>query len=120
MAAGNVAHLERLHGRGHFAVAQDEAVGGVVGEAMAAGLRLQQQRERRIAADVDPLDRVHLHGDVQAHGSMRAPGDLVVNVYAILPAVAMARDGIQRLVSKALAMCRGILPGATNMTSKLM
>jgi hypothetical protein len=51
---------------------------------------------------------------------MRAPGDLVVNVYAILPAVAMARDGIQRLVSKALAMCRGILPGATNMTSKLM
>ena len=51
---------------------------------------------------------------------MRAPGDLVVNVYAILPAVAMARDGIQRLVSKALAMCRSILPGATNMTSKLM
>ena len=30
------------------------------------------------------------------------------------------RAGIQRLVSKALAMCRGILPGATNMTSKLM
>ena len=51
---------------------------------------------------------------------MRAPGDLVVKVYAILPAVAMARDDIQRLVSKALAMCRGILPGATNMTSKLM
>jgi len=32
-----------------------------------AGLRFQQQRERRIAADIDPLDRVHLYGDVQAH-----------------------------------------------------
>jgi hypothetical protein len=34
---------------------------------MAAPLRLEQQRERGIAADVDPLDRVHLHSDVQAH-----------------------------------------------------
>ena len=35
---------------------------------MVARLRFQQQRERRVAADIDPLDRIHLHGDVQAHG----------------------------------------------------
>ncbi len=34
---------------------------------MAARLRLQQEREGRVPADVDPLDRVHLHGDVQRH-----------------------------------------------------
>jgi hypothetical protein len=31
-------------------------------------LRLQEQREGRITADVDPFDRIHLDGDVQAHG----------------------------------------------------
>jgi hypothetical protein len=30
-------------------------------------LRFEQQREGRIAADVDPVDRVHLNGDVQTH-----------------------------------------------------
>jgi hypothetical protein len=34
---------------------------------VAAGLRLKQQRKGRIAADVDPLDRVHLHRDGQCH-----------------------------------------------------
>ena len=34
---------------------------------MAALLGLQQQSKGRIAADIDPLDRVHLHGDIQAH-----------------------------------------------------
>jgi hypothetical protein len=38
---------------------------------MRAALRLQQQRESRIAADIDPLDRVHLYGDVQAHEAIR-------------------------------------------------
>jgi hypothetical protein len=30
-----------------------------------ARLRFQEQGEGRIAADVDPRDRVHLHGDVE-------------------------------------------------------
>ena len=68
MVAGDVAHRERPHRGRHFAAAQDEPVGRVIGEGIGAALRLQQQRERRIAADVDPLDRVHLDGDVQAHG----------------------------------------------------
>src|ERR1700732_1675298 len=29
--------------------------------------RLEQEREGRIARDVDPVDRVHLDGDVQGH-----------------------------------------------------
>ena len=39
---------------------------------MRAALRLQQQRECRIAADIDPLDRVHLYCHVQAHGVFAA------------------------------------------------
>ena len=66
MVAVRVAHLERLHRREHPAVQQREPVGRVIGDRMAALLRFQQQREGGIAADVDPLDRVHLHGDVQA------------------------------------------------------
>ncbi len=41
---------------------------------MGAALRFQEQREGQIAAVVDPLDRVHLYGDVQAHGVFRAKG----------------------------------------------
>ena len=47
---------------------QREFVGRVIGQPMAALLRLQQQREGGIAADVDARDRVHLDGDVQFHG----------------------------------------------------
>jgi hypothetical protein len=39
----------------------------VIAEPMPARLRLQQHREGGIAADIDPLDRVHLHGDIQRH-----------------------------------------------------
>ncbi len=38
---------------------------------MAARLRLQQQRKGRIAADIDPLDRVHLYRDIQGHEFLR-------------------------------------------------
>ena len=38
---------------------------------MAALLRLQQQREGRIAANVDPFDRVHLDGYIEFHGMFR-------------------------------------------------
>ena len=67
VVADLVADLQRLHRREHPRVPQRQPVGRVVGDRMAALLRLQQQREGRIAADVDPLDRVHLHGDFQAH-----------------------------------------------------
>ena len=70
MVARDIAHLERPHRGRHFAVAQRQPVGRVIGQRVAARLRFQQQREGRIAADIDPLDRVHLHGDVQAHGTV--------------------------------------------------
>ena len=68
MVAGDIAHHQRPHRGRHFAVAQAQPVGRVIGQRVGARLRFQQQRERRIAADIDPLDRIHLHGDVQAHG----------------------------------------------------
>ena len=70
VVAHDVAHRERLHGREHDAVALRHPVRRVVGERVPARLRLQQQREGGIAADVDPLDRVHLHGDAQTHGCL--------------------------------------------------
>ena len=48
-----------------LAVEQRQPVGRVIGELVAALLRLQQQREGGIALDVDPLDRIHLHRDVE-------------------------------------------------------
>jgi hypothetical protein len=43
---------------------------------------------------------------------------LEAKVYAILAATATMLGVIQRVASKALAMCRGIRPGATRITSK--
>ena len=47
---------------------QRQSVGRVIEQCVAARLRLEQQSEGRIAGDVDPLDRIHLHGDGQRHG----------------------------------------------------
>ena len=68
MVAGLVAHIERLHGREYPVAALGELVGGVIGQLVAAGLGFQHQCEGGIAADIDPLDRVHLDGDIQGHG----------------------------------------------------
>ena len=67
MIADLVAHGQRLHAREHAAPHLRQPVRRVVGQRVPARLRLQQQRKGRIAADVDPLDRVHLHGDIQQH-----------------------------------------------------
>ena len=67
MVADRVAHGERRHRGDHLAAAQRQPVRRVVGDGVAPPLRLQQQRKGGIAADVDPLDRVHLHGDLEAH-----------------------------------------------------
>ena len=58
---GDVAHRERLNRRVEIAAPLGHAVGGIIGETVTARLRLEQQREGRVAANVDPLDRIHLH-----------------------------------------------------------
>ena len=68
VVADLVAHLERLHGGEHLVAGMRQPVGRVIGQRVPARLRFQQQREGGIAADVDPLDRVHLDGDFQACG----------------------------------------------------
>ena len=68
MIADLVAHGQRLHWRHQLLATQRELVRRVIGNRMAALLRLQQQRKGRIAADVDPRDGVHLDGDIQFHG----------------------------------------------------
>jgi hypothetical protein len=65
--AGLVAHAQGLDRRHQFLAAQRELVRRVIGQAVAALLRLQEQRKGRIAADVDARDGVHLDGDVEFH-----------------------------------------------------
>jgi len=49
----------------NFAIsAHRQPVGRVIGQRMRARLRFEQQREGRIPADIDPLDRIHLYGDI--------------------------------------------------------
>ena len=114
MVAGNVAHRERPYRGRYFAVAQREPVGRVIGQRIGALLRLEQQRERRIAADVDPLDRIHLDGDVQAHGGMACWAEIVgceagqrSTQFSGGPATRSPRAVLQRVASNALTMWRG-------------
>jgi hypothetical protein len=71
-----VADLHRLHRSVDLAVDKGEPVRRVIGNRMFPALRFQQQCEGRIAADVDPFDRVHLNGDVKAPAvcHVRIPG----------------------------------------------
>jgi hypothetical protein len=50
-------------------VPEAQVLGQVVVQAMAAALGLQGQHEAAVGIDVDRLDRVHLDGDGEAHGS---------------------------------------------------
>ena len=67
MIALPVAHLQRPHRREHPSVPQRQLIRRVIGDGVTTLLCFQQQGEGGIAADVDPLDRVHLHGDFEAH-----------------------------------------------------
>jgi hypothetical protein len=67
MVAFVVAHGERPHGGKNLVAAQRQAVRRVVRKLVTAPLCFQQQCKSRVAADIDPLDRIHLHGDFQAH-----------------------------------------------------
>ena len=60
-------HLDRPAARRHPAVVERQPVGRVVEEPVPARLRLLHDPEGGIGGDVDPLDRIHLDGDVQAH-----------------------------------------------------
>jgi hypothetical protein len=40
---------------------------------MSPRTRLEQEREGRIARDIDPVDRIHLDGDVQGHRNPPRP-----------------------------------------------
>ena len=76
MRADLVVDLERLAARQQPIAVQREVGRRVVEEVVPALLRFEQDRERGIAADVDPLDRVHLAGDAQGHvGSRLAEGE---------------------------------------------
>ena len=48
---------------------QRQVLRQVVEDVVPAPLGLEQQREGRVAANVDAVDRVHLAGDLQGHGA---------------------------------------------------
>ena len=68
MVAGAVLDGEAVAFGHELAVAEREIGGRVVEHVVPAPLRLEQEREGRIAPDIDALDRVHLEGDLEGHG----------------------------------------------------
>jgi hypothetical protein len=67
MVARDVSHAERLDLGENPSIEQSEPVRRVISQLVAAFLGFQEQGECRVAFDVDPLDRIHLNGDFQAH-----------------------------------------------------
>jgi hypothetical protein len=61
MVPESVAYGKGLHGGENLTIAQSDAIRRVVEERVSALLRLEEQSERGIAADVDPFDRIHLN-----------------------------------------------------------
>ncbi len=67
MVACDVAYAERLDLGENPSIEQGEPVRRVISQPVAAFLGFEKQGECRVAFDVDPLDRIHLNGDFQAH-----------------------------------------------------
>src|SRR5262249_19872700 len=113
MVARLVAHLERLQSRRDDPVAHREAIGRVIEERVPTPLRLKQQREGRVARDVDALDWVHLDRDLQGHPSLpflthdpRAldgPMRPMTGSYGPLPPLPQWRGSIPRPISRSQA-----------------
>ena len=62
------AQVERPRPRHHPALVERQIAGEIVKQGMAAGARLERQREGRVGVDIDRLDRVHLNGDGERGG----------------------------------------------------
>ena len=71
MVASLVAHAQGFDAGEQPAIELGEAFGRVITQNVAALLRFQQQGKSRVAFDVDPLDRIHLHRDCQGHAHLR-------------------------------------------------
>ena len=70
---------------------------------MSARLRLQEQGEGRIPGDVDPLDRIHLDGDVERHVS---PSLLELERECVLDMEGLAlRVHKNRVAAQGVALC---------------
>ena len=80
MVAGPVLDGEAVALRHELAVAERKVGGRVVEHVMAAPLRFEQERESRIAPDIDALDRVHLEGDFEGHDLSPTWRSLIVGV----------------------------------------
>ncbi len=66
--SGLVLDRQRMPAREQLPAVEGEVGRRVIEYLVPAPLRFEQDRERRIAADIDPLDRVHLAGDAEGHG----------------------------------------------------
>ena len=71
MVAGLVAYAQGFDMGKQAAVEQRQPVRGVIGKLVTALLRFQKQSESRVTLNIDPLDRIHLNRDFQAHDYLR-------------------------------------------------
>ena len=111
-----VADGERLHRCDDVLSVQGKLIRGVVGEDVAAPLRLQQEGECGIAAHIDARDGIHLDGDFQAHALVSGLGFSGIGLLARW----IEMPCCQALASKAPGKWRGNARGATSTASKRM
>ena len=62
-----VLDLQALPSRQELVAVEGEIRGRVIENIMPAFLRFEQDRERRITANIDAIDRIHLHCDAKIH-----------------------------------------------------
>src|SRR5581483_9106166 len=83
--AGAVLDREAMALREQPAVDQRKISRRVIEHVMPAPLRLEQEREGRIAPDIDALDGVHLEGDLECHGApyRRSRGSCAISLMSL-------------------------------------
>ena len=75
MVAVDALDGDRIAHRPQPPLGEAQVFGRVMEELVPELLRLEHDREGRIAGDIDPLERVHLHGDAEAHGAAALVSD---------------------------------------------
>src|SRR4029079_18173483 len=95
MVAGLVADTQGFDMGKHTALEQSQPVGRIICKLMTPFLRFQQQGESRVTFNIDPLDRIHLHRDFEAHDYLWANKALTIYTHYSRFGTDVARAGGQ-------------------------
>ena len=93
VVADLVAHTQGIDMGKYAAVEQRQPVGRIICKLVTPFLRFQQQGEGRVTFNIDPLDRIHLHRDFEAHDYLWANKALTIYTHYSRFGTDVARAG---------------------------